>query len=112
MNGFHVKGVAEDEGNTLIGTEISKPVPAEHALGTDDQVVAVGCDGTEEEFWVAAEPLVEPDVTLLVEDTEVEIGAMEVDAAGVPVLFLIEAHGPPPGLRCVLSLTSCLPTSG
>ncbi len=33
------------------------------------------------------------DVPLFVEDAEVEIAAMEVDAAGVPVLFLIEAHG-------------------
>ena len=65
-DGFHIEGVAEDEGDALVGAEIGQPVPAEDALGTDDQVVAVGSDGLEEELGFAAEPLVQADLTLLV----------------------------------------------
>ena len=101
VDGFHVEGMAEDEGNTLIGAEIGQPVPAEDALGSDDQVVTVGSDSLEEEIWVAPELLVEADLALLVEDAEIEIATMEVDAAGVLVLDRIEAHGSPPGLDVV-----------
>ena len=73
-------GVAEDEGDALIGAEIGQPVPAEDALGPDDQVVAEGGDGLEEELRLAPELLVQPDLSLLVEDAEVEIAAMEIDA--------------------------------
>jgi len=37
--------VAEDEGDALVLTEIGEPVPAEHALDGDDEVVTVQCDG-------------------------------------------------------------------
>ena len=41
-----------------------------------------------------ADPLVEDDGALLVEDAEVEGSGMEVDAAVVQVLLSIESHGP------------------
>ena len=97
MDGLHVEGVAEDEGDALIGAEIGQPVPAEDALGPDDQVVTKRGDGLEEEMRVTAEPLMQADHSLFIENAEVEIAAMEVDAAGVPMLPLIEAHGSPPG---------------
>jgi len=53
----------------------------------------MGSERAEEELGIAAELTVKADVPLFVEDAEVEIAAMEADAAGVPVLFLIEAHG-------------------
>jgi hypothetical protein len=112
VNGFHVEGVAEDEGNTLIGAEIGKPVPAEDALGPDDQVLTVRSDGLEEELWVAPEFLMEADLTLLVEDAEVEIAAMEVDATGVLVLDRIEAHGSPPGSDVVWHQHPAYPLRG
>jgi hypothetical protein len=89
--------------------EHGKPVPAEDALRPDDRIVAVGSDGLKKEFGIATESLVQPDLTLLVEDAEVEIAAVEVDAAGVLVLVLIEAHGSPPGLDVVWG-THILPT--
>ena len=39
------EGEAKDEGNTLVGAEVGQPVPAEDALGPDDQIVTVGSDG-------------------------------------------------------------------
>jgi hypothetical protein len=32
VDGFHVEGVAQNEGNTLLDTEISEPVPREHTF--------------------------------------------------------------------------------
>jgi len=53
MDSFHVEGVAEDEGDLLLGAEISKPVPDEHALGRDNDVLPVGCYGPKEASGVA-----------------------------------------------------------
>jgi hypothetical protein len=39
MNGLHVEGVAENEGNVVLGTQIGQPVPGEHALDAHDQVL-------------------------------------------------------------------------
>jgi hypothetical protein len=50
MDSLHVEGVAEDEGDLLLGTDISKPVPDEHALNPDNDIVPVELDGFEESF--------------------------------------------------------------
>jgi len=42
---LHVEGVAEDEGDLLRGTELSKPVPDEYAFERDNDVLSVRCDG-------------------------------------------------------------------
>ena len=38
VDGLHVQGVAEDEGDALVFAEVGEPVPGEHALAADDQV--------------------------------------------------------------------------
>jgi hypothetical protein len=48
MDSLHVKGVAEDEGDLLLGADISEPVPDEHALEPGDDILPVGLDGFEE----------------------------------------------------------------
>ena len=48
MDSLHGEVMAEDEGDLLLGAEISKPVPDEHALDPDDDIVPVGLDGFEE----------------------------------------------------------------
>ena len=38
VNGLHVEGVAEDEGDAFAGAEVCEPVPGEHALDGHDEV--------------------------------------------------------------------------
>ena len=40
-NGFHVQGMAEREFNVVVCAEIGNPVPGEHALGTDNQIILI-----------------------------------------------------------------------
>src|SRR5436309_2554749 len=41
VDGFHVQGVAEDEGDLFARAQVGEPVPGEDALDTDDQVFTV-----------------------------------------------------------------------
>jgi len=59
MDGLHVEGVSQDEFDVLLGTEVGEPVPAEDALDSDDEVVAVGLNGVEEEVRLAAQVAVQ-----------------------------------------------------
>jgi len=45
MDRSHVESMSESELDAGIGAEISEPVPAEDALGPDDDVLSVGSDG-------------------------------------------------------------------
>ena len=44
VDGLHVQGMTEHEGNLLAGTEIGDPVPGEDALHRNHQVIPVGFD--------------------------------------------------------------------
>jgi len=46
--GAHVQGVTEDEIDLLVGTQVGEPVPGEHALDADHQVVTVRLDQAQE----------------------------------------------------------------
>jgi hypothetical protein len=48
VDGLEVKGVGEHEVEAGIRTGIGEPIPAEHALGADGQVAAIGRDEFEE----------------------------------------------------------------
>ena len=81
VDGFHVKGVAEDEGDAFGGAEVGEPVPGEHALGGDDQVVAEGGDGIEEGARLGGDFAVQQGGAGLVEDAKVERPGVQIDAA-------------------------------
>ena len=49
--GFHVEGVTQHDGNPLLSTEISQPVPGEEPFDTDADIRASGRDGLEQRFW-------------------------------------------------------------
>jgi hypothetical protein len=89
---LHVQGVADDEGEAVLGAAVGEPVPAEHALDTDDDAVAEGSDGLEQGVEVAGEVLVEDDVAGVVEDADVHGPGVQVDAAVESVLGGVEAH--------------------
>ena len=50
VDSSHVEGVAEDEVDVFLIAEISEPVPGEHALDGDDDVITERFDGFEEEI--------------------------------------------------------------
>ena len=52
VDGAHVEGMGEDEGEAGFLAGVAEPVPVEHALAADGQVVAVGGDEFEEELEV------------------------------------------------------------
>jgi hypothetical protein len=47
VDGLHVKGVAEGEGDLLLGAEVAQPIPTEHALDGDSRILAVGFEQPE-----------------------------------------------------------------
>jgi hypothetical protein len=94
VNGLHVEGVAENEGDVVLSTQVGEPVPAEDALGADDEVSPVGRDGFEKELGVRREITVEELLAaLVVEDAQVHGASVQIDAAVVSMLIREEAHG-------------------
>ena len=109
MDGLHVEGMSEDEGDVFLRAEIGEPVPAEDAFDADDQVVAEGLDGAEEGLRLAAHVPVEEDLAgLVVEDAEVHGASVEVDPAVVSMQASVEARGSPPGMDELVALSSFL----
>jgi len=61
--------------------EVGEPVPGEHALDGDHEVIPVGGDGFEERLRVRPDAAVEQYLAGLVQDAEVEGACVQVDAA-------------------------------
>jgi hypothetical protein len=92
MNGFHVKSVAQDEGDAFVGAQVSDPVPGEDALNCDGDVVTVGCDGSEEWFRLGGDVSVEQDLSVPVENAEVHGSSVEIDTTIVTMFPGVESH--------------------
>jgi hypothetical protein len=113
VDGLHVEGMAEHERDAFAGAQIGEPVPAEGALGGDDEVAAVGRDSLEEELGVTPQIAMEKFVAaLVIEDAEVHGASVQVDAAVVSMTAGVESHGSPPGLDEWVALSSFLPMLG
>ena len=50
VDGFHIKGMSQDERNALVRTEVGEPIPSEDACHGHDQSVPIGRNGLEEGF--------------------------------------------------------------
>jgi hypothetical protein len=92
VDGLHVEGVSEHEGNALLPAEIREPVPREDAVDGDDHVLAEGSDDVEEVLGVGRAVAVDPDIPLSVEHAHVHVPGVEVDAAIELVLLRVESH--------------------
>ena len=92
MNRFHVEGVVENEGDVLLDTEISDPVPGEHAFDCDHDVLTEGSDDAEKSFRVCMDILVNPDSASGVDNADKHSLGMQVDATIKLVLFSVEIH--------------------
>ena len=81
VDGLHVEGVAQDEGDLFPVAEIGDPVPAEDALDGDGQVRPERLDRREQRLGRAGELAMEDHLTLRVEDADVHPAGMQVDSA-------------------------------
>jgi hypothetical protein len=81
MDRFHVEGMAEDEGDVFLGTEIGDPVPREHAFDSDYDVLTEGSNGTEKSFRLCADVLMDSDVTSGVDNTDEHVLGVQIDSA-------------------------------
>jgi hypothetical protein len=92
VDGFHVEGVAENEGDVFLGTEIGDPVPGEHAFDSDHDVLTEGSNGTEKSFRVCVDVLMNPDIATGIEDADKHIFCMQVDTTIKLVLLGVKSH--------------------
>ena len=71
VDGFHVQSMTEDEEDFLTGAQVGNPIPSEHALDGNDQVVTVRSDGAEKDGRIATDILVKNNLPSLVQHAEV-----------------------------------------
>jgi hypothetical protein len=96
VDGLHVEGVAENEGDLLGSAEIGQPIPGEDALHRHDDVLAVGSEEIEENLGVRLDVALEEDGAFLVDDDDDVHGSrVKVDPAIETVLFVVESHRAP-----------------
>ena len=55
VDGAQVQGMAEHEVDPLLGAQVGEPVPGEHALDADDEVVAMRFDQAQEGLGLGGE---------------------------------------------------------
>jgi hypothetical protein len=92
MNGFHVEGMAENEGDVLLDTEVGDPVPGEHALYSHHDVLSEGSDDAQKGFRVGMDVLMNPDIATGIEDTDKHIFGMQIDSTIKFVLLGVKIH--------------------
>jgi hypothetical protein len=80
LDGYHVEGMSEDEGNTLPSTQVSQPGPREETFHAHDEVLQIRSDGLEKRFGSCLHRAVQHDLSVLMQDTEVHGVGVQVDA--------------------------------
>ena len=86
VDSFHVEGVSEREGDGVIFARIGEPIPGEHAFAADDQSLAKGLDGVEEDVGIGEQVFLEDGFAVLIEDVGEHTSCMQVNAAIVLML--------------------------
>lgn len=92
MDSFHIECMAQDEGDRLLGAEIGEPIPDEHALDGDDDILPVGLDGPEKGLRRGLTVFVEHGVALLIQDAKVHGSGVQIDSAIKFVLVGVQSH--------------------
>jgi hypothetical protein len=80
MDGFHGEGMAQDKGNPLLGTQVSKPLPREDAFDADHQPLSIGRNRLEKRFRRCLHIPVQHDLAVLIQEAEIHGSCMQVDA--------------------------------
>jgi hypothetical protein len=82
VNGLEVEGMGQDEMEAGVLAGIGEPIPAEHALGADGQIVAIGGDEFEEIGEViVANVGVDELIAGAVHDADIHLAGMEINSA-------------------------------
>jgi len=103
VNGFHVEGMAEDEGDALIGAQIRDPVPGEHAFHGDDEILPIRGYDAEKDCTIGFYVSVQPYFSGFIKDADIHFFGMKVDSAIKFVLFGVKSHMASSfGLKCLL----------
>jgi hypothetical protein len=89
---FHVQSMSEHEGDVMFGTPIAEPVPAEHALDSNDDVVAERRDRLQKGLEVTGQVAVQDDRPGRVQDADVHGSCMQVDARVESMLLSVKPH--------------------
>jgi len=76
-----VPGMAQDKWDAVVFAWVSDPVPGEHAFDSDHDIFSERADKNEEPFTISLDVLVQPDLSCLIEDTELHFFRMKVDSA-------------------------------
>ncbi len=92
VDGFHRQGVSQHERDPLRGADVREPIPREHALGRDDQILAVRGDDLEECLSRRVHIARHEDLAGRVKDAAVHRFHVEIDSAIVPMLPVVESH--------------------
>ena len=89
MDVLHGQGVAQSEGDAVVLTQVGQPVPGEHTLDSDHQVLAVGLDRAEESGGVGRQVLLEDGLALVVDDVQEHGPGVQIDAAVKSVRMVV-----------------------
>ena len=92
VDGLHRQRVAEHERDPVRGADIGEPVPREHALGRDDQVVSVRRDHLEERLRGRWQIPVQQHLPGRIQDADIHGLDVEIDPAVVTMLAVVESH--------------------
>jgi hypothetical protein len=84
--------MAQDKGDVFILTQISQPVPGEHAFGTNNNIFPVWPDGPEKCFRICPDVSVQDSLSILVEDAEIHFVGVQVDSAVKLMLSGVKSH--------------------
>jgi hypothetical protein len=88
-----VESMTEDEWDLELSAQICDPVPGEHALDGHHDVIHVGLDQLGERPSFGGAVSVQDHRAALVDDAHVHAPCVQIDAAIVLVLSVVEAHG-------------------
>ena len=96
VDGFHVKGMSENEFDAFFSTQIGDPIPGEGAFDGNDKIVSVSFYSFQESVPVCFDVPVEENLPLAVNDAQIHGFCVQVDSAIILVLFRVEFHSVPP----------------
>jgi len=83
---FHVEGMAKDNGDVVLGTEVGQPTPRENTFDADDPFLAIWGKGFQERSGPAFMFLCNTISSLLIENAVIHRTSMQVDATVQSVL--------------------------
>jgi hypothetical protein len=92
MNGLHRERVAQHEREAFGVADVREPVPRKHALGRDDEIIAVQGDRREKRFRCRRHVSVHEHLAGGVENADVHGLYVEIDSAIVAMLTVVKSH--------------------